>query len=154
MVAASVDAARHASALAALGGAGVAVLLAALVLGHAGAVLAAIVVLGSDYAGAVLLSEEEVLDAGAPLHAAGLLAVAELALWSLELRGAPAPDRRSLAWRAALLGALVLLSIVLGAVVLVVARVPVRGSVAWDAVGVAAAALLLATLARLARQQR
>jgi hypothetical protein len=95
--------------------------------------------------------DDATLDAGAPLYAAGLLILAELAYWSLELRGPGREEPRVVVRRLAALGALAFLSLVLGAFVVVVTTAPLGGGLLWDIVGVAAAAATLAILARLAR---
>jgi hypothetical protein len=107
--------------------------------------------LGAAYATELALGGGPV-DTRAPLEAAGLLLVAELAYDSLEQGVARAsPELAGL--RVALLTALIVGSIALGAGILVVAAIPLQGGVGLTAVGVAAAAVAFALLARLTRQR-
>ena len=110
-----------------------------------------LVLLGGEYAASLALAGAEV-DAAAPVVAAGLLGVAELAYWSLELRGPGREDGRVLVRRLAALAALAVLSLAVGSFVLLAAAVPPGDGVLWDAVGVAAAAATLAIVAALARR--
>ena len=123
-----------------------AVLLAGgLVLRQALAIPIAVCLLGAPYV-ARLGFEADALDTRAPLIAALLLAVAELAYWSLELRGTIADEPGTYLRRVALLAALFVGTIVAGTAVLaLVAAIATRG-VAVDVVGAAAAAGAIALL--------
>jgi hypothetical protein len=131
-----------------------AVLLLALALvgGWAGLLPWPLVLLGAAYVASLELRPDgSTIDGAAPLVGAGLLALAELAYWSLELRGPGREERRLLARRGAALVGLALLSLLLGTLVVTLTAVPLGGGAAWDAVGVAAAAAALALILRLAR---
>ena len=117
------------------------------------ALLLPLVLLGAAYVASLELRPDAgAIDAAAPLVGAGLLAVAELAYWSIELRGPGREERRLLARRAAAVVGLALASLLLGAVVVTLTAVPLGGGVVWDAVGVAAAAAALTLILRLARR--
>lgn len=133
------------------GAAALLTLLLALGAGWPSAIPWTLALLGGTYATGLAVRDDATLDAGAPLYAAGLLLLAELAYWSLELRGPGREEPRVVVRRLAALGALAFLSLVLGAFVVVVTTAPIGGGVLWDVVGVAAAAATLAILARLAR---
>lgn len=112
-----------------------------------------VVLLGGAYVASLeLRADDSTIDAAAPLFGAGLLLLAELAYWSLELRGPGREERRLIARRAAALVGLALLSLLLGTLVVTVTAVPLGGGAAWDAVGVAAAAAALALIVHLARR--
>ena len=83
------------------------VLAAGLALSLAVTVPVAIVLLGAEYV-AILGVEADVLDTHAPLVAGALLAVAELAYWSLELRTPVVDEAGTYLRRIALLATLVL----------------------------------------------
>ena len=124
------------------------VLAAGLALSLAVTVPVAIALLGTEYV-AILGFETDVLDTRAPLVAGALLAVAELAYWSLEQRTAVGEEaglqlRRALSVLATTFG-----SAALAAILLAATSVPLGGSVTWDAFGLAAAAGAVAVLARL-----
>ena len=108
--------------------------------------------LAAEYAAALAARGAADVDAAAPLVGAGLLVVAELAYWSLELRGPGYEESRVVARRLGALAALAFLSIVLGAFVVVLTAAPLGGGLAWDAVGVAAAGGTLAIVAWLAHR--
>lgn len=113
----------------------------------------AVAALGAEYV-ALLGFEGEALDARAPLVAASLLAVAELAYWSLELRGGVDDEPGTYLRRIALLVALLLGVAAFGIVVLaVVAAVPAQGP-AFDVLGAVAAIGALALVALAARSSR
>jgi hypothetical protein len=130
----------------------------ALVLLTAGLVLdlpvtvpAAVGLLGAEYV-AILGFETDALDTRAPLAAAALLALAELAYWSLELR-LPVVDEAGTAFRRVALLAAALLAVVgLGALVLTLVEVVAAGGVAVDVLGAGAALGALALLALAARR--
>lgn len=109
--------------------------------------------LAAGYALSLSLGPERAtIDAAAPVVAATLLVVAELAYWSLELRDPGRWEGPLLARRLAVLGALALVSLALGSVVVVLTTVDLRGGVGLTFVGVAAAVATLAILAGLARR--
>ncbi|HEX4930696.1 MAG TPA: hypothetical protein VFV62_08285 [Gaiellaceae bacterium] len=127
------------------------VLAGGLVLRFSATVPAAITLLAAEYV-AVLVFDTEALDTRAPLVAAALLAVGELAYWSLEVRGPVVDEAGTYLRRIALLALLVLGAIGLGTVVLVVVEVVEAGGVAVDMVGAAAALGALALLGLAARR--
>ena len=107
---------------------------------------AAICVLAAPYV-AELGFELDGLDTRAPLLAGLLFVIAELAYWSLELRGTLADEPGTYLRRVALLAALTVATIAAGTVVLaVVEGVEARG-VAIDLVGAVAAVGAIALLA-------
>jgi len=107
---------------------------------------AAIVVLAAPYV-AVLGFEIDGIDTRAPLLAALLFVVAELAYWSLELRGTLADEPGTHLRRVALLATLAVVTIAAGTLMLaVVERVAARG-VAIDLAGAVAAVGAIALLA-------
>jgi hypothetical protein len=110
------------------------------------AIPAAVCVLATPYV-AALGFELDGLDTRAPLLAALLFVVAELAYWSLELRGTLADEPGTYVRRVALLAGLAVATIVGGTVVLaVVGAIAARG-VAFDLLGAAAAVGAIALLA-------
>jgi len=126
------------------------VLVAALVLGWSPLVPVAIATAGGLY-GAQLLVDGATLDAAAPLLAAGLLLVAELAYWSLEesyrVAGDPGDGLRHAAFVAVLaVGALLLCGILLALVEAVQAE-----GLALDVLGALAASAVLAAVVLAAR---
>jgi hypothetical protein len=134
-------------------------LLAALVLalalwrGWPTAVAWALALLASGYALSLSLGPDRAtIDAAAPVVAAGLLVVAELAYWSLELRDPGRWEGPLLGRRLAVLGALALVSLALGSVVVVFTTLETGGGVGLTVLGVAAAVATLAILAGLARR--
>ena len=107
---------------------------------------AAIIVLAAPYI-AALGFEIDGIDTRAPLLAALLFVVAELAYWSLELRGTLADEPGTYLRRVALLATLAVVTIAAGTVMLaVVERVAARG-VAIDLAGALAAVGAIALLA-------
>jgi hypothetical protein len=107
---------------------------------------AAIVLLAAPYV-AVLGFEVDGLDTRAPLIAALLFTVAELAYWSLELRGTLADEPGTYFRRLALLAALAIGTIAGGTVVLVVAEQVAADGPAFELAGAAAAVGAIALLA-------
>jgi hypothetical protein len=106
----------------------------------------AICLLAAPYV-AALGFEIEGIDTRAPLLAALLFVVAELAYWSLELRGTLTDEPGTYLRRVALLASLALVTIAAGTLVLVVVeRVAARG-LAIDLLGAAAAVGAIALLA-------
>ena len=91
------------------------------------------------------------LDPWAPVYAGALLTVAELAYWSIELRGRAHEAERLTERRAALIAVLALLAISAGGLVLAATSVDLGSGVAIDLLGVAAAVGALAVVAALAR---
>jgi len=128
-----------------------AVLAAGLVLRLPATIPAAIVLLGAEYVG-VLVFDTDALEARAPLVAGTLLAVGELAYWSLEVRGPVVDEAGTYMRRFAFLALLVVGAIGVGAVVLMLVEVVAAGGVAVDILGAAAALGALALLALAARR--
>ena len=112
---------------------------------------AAIAVLGAEYV-AILAFETDVLHTQAPLVAGALLAVAELAYWSLELRTPVVDEAGTYLRRIALLATLVVGIVVVGAVMLTLVEVVAAGGIAVDILGATAALGALALLALAARR--
>ena len=81
-----------------------------------------------------------------------LLAVAELAYWSLELRGPVVDESGTYLRRIALLATLVLGVVGLGAIMLTLVEIVEAGGIAVDILGAAAALGALALLAAAARR--
>jgi hypothetical protein len=127
------------------------VLAAGLALRLSVAVPVAIALLGAEYV-AILGFETDVLDTQAPLVAGALLAVAELAYWSLELRTPVVDEAGTYLRRIALLATLVLGVVGVGAVMLTLVELVAAGGVAIDILGAAAALGALALLALAARR--
>jgi hypothetical protein len=111
-----------------------------------------LVLLAVEYAAALAARGTAEVDAAAPLVGAGLLLLAELGYWSLELAGPGYEEERVVARRLGALGVLAFLSVLLGAFVVVLTAAPLGGGLAWDAVGVAAAGGTLAIVAWLAHR--
>ena len=88
----------------------------------------------------------------APLYAAGLLAVGELAYWSFEIRLSKPAVPGIAARRLALLSGLVAGSIAVGAVLVSVARIDAGGGLLLESAGVAAAVAFAAVLLALSRR--
>jgi hypothetical protein len=136
------------SLLALLGIAGWLLLAGALGAGIPAGVVPGVVVLGAEYA----LSLGPALDGRAPLYAAGLLVVAELSYWSLELRIGIAAEPGTTRVRAALVGVLAVSAVVLGGIMLGLSGLRLGGGIGWEVVGLAAAVGALALVAALARR--
>jgi hypothetical protein len=111
----------------------------------------AIAVLGAEYV-AILGFEADALDTQAPLVAGALLAIAELAYWSLELRGAVDDEAGTYLRRVALLATLVVGVVGVGAIMLTLVEVIAAGGIAVDILGAAAAFGALGLLALAARR--
>jgi hypothetical protein len=137
-----------------LGAAGVVLVLLAVALGRAGLVAAGLVVVLAGYAASVVARDSAALDPAAPLVGGTLLVVAELAYWSVELRGKESEGRSVLVRRLAMLAALTAGAVGLGAGVLAATALPLGGGLVWNLVGVAAAVAALALIARLASVER
>jgi hypothetical protein len=111
----------------------------------------AIALLGAEYV-AILGFEADALDTRAPLVAGALLAVAELAYWSLELRGPVVDEAGTYLRRIALLATLVVSFVGVGAIMLALVEVIATGGVAVDILGAVAAFGALGLLALAARR--
>ena len=127
------------------------VLAAGLALSISVAIPVAIGLLGAEYV-AILGFETDVLDTQAPLVAGALLAVAELAFWSLELRTLVVDEAGTYLRRIALLATLVLGVVGIGAVMLTLVELVAAGGIAVDILGAVAALGALALLALAARR--
>jgi len=110
------------------------------------AVPLAVLALGTAYA-ISLGVEGAALDDRAPLLAAALFLLAELAYWSLELREAVADEPGAYLRRIGLLSALALAGLAVGAALLAVVDAGERGGVALGAIGAVAAVAALAIIA-------
>lgn len=126
---------------------GVALLVAALTLGRARQVGLSLALLGLGY---VLATIGRPVDAGAVLYGTGLLAVAELAFWSLDLRGAADPPLGAHRRRWLFITATCAASTVLGGAVLLAGAVAPGGAAREVAAALAAAGVvgLLVALSR------
>lgn len=123
-----------------------AVLAGAIVLRAPVAIPGALGVLAAPYV-ALVAFETEALDSRAPIVAALLFVIAELAYWSLELRGALADEAGTYLRRLSVLAVLALATVIGGTAVLaLVAAVGARGT-GVDVVGAAAALVAVALLA-------
>jgi hypothetical protein len=91
------------------------------------------------------------IDQWAPVYAGGLLVVAELAYWSIELRGRSQDAERLTERRAALIAALGLAAVAVGGLVLAATSLRIGSGIATDVLGIAAAVAALAVVARLGR---
>ena len=144
---------RLAVVVAGVGALGVVLVAAAVILRRDGLVALALAALGAAYALSLFLPEG-LLDAWAPLVAAGLLLVAELAYWSLELTTPVRAERGIVRRRAALVAAAAVVAAPVGALVLAAATVAVAGGILWDAAGIAAAVAAVGLAAAVARGSR
>jgi hypothetical protein len=111
----------------------------------------AVAILTAEY-GLSLYHQHSPVDPRAPLFAAGLLLLVELAYWSAESHRLVRDDRAVLGFRLAVLAVVTLAAIALGALVLLAAELPLAGPVARLALGVAAASTVLALIAALSRR--
>jgi hypothetical protein len=137
----------------AAGAAGALVLLAAgLTLRRPVAVPLALLSLGGGY-GALLAVQGPALDGRAPVVAAGLFLVGELAYWSLELREAVADEPGAHVRRLALLATLALGALAVGAGLLAVVDAGEREGLALETLGVVAAVAALAVVALAGRER-
>jgi len=91
------------------------------------------------------------VDQWSPMYAGAFVAVAELAYWSVELRGRAQDSERLTERRAALIAVLSLLGVTAGGLVLAATSIDVGSGILLDLVGVAAAIGALVVVARLAR---
>jgi hypothetical protein len=142
----------RAGAAGALGAAGVALVLAAVALGRRRPVAWALVVLAAQYA-LGLAGRDGRLDGGAPFVAVGLLLLAELAYWSVELARTGREEAAAALRRLAALGALGVAALALATLVLAATAIPLGSSEAWTVVGLAAAAAAVALIASLAQDR-
>jgi hypothetical protein len=126
-------------------------LAAGLALRRPAAVPLAVLALGTAYA-VSLGVEGAALDDRAPLLAAALFLLAELAYWSLELREAVADELGAYLRRVGLLSALALAALAVGAALLAVVDAGERGGVSADALGALAAVAALAIVALATRR--
>jgi len=132
--------------------AGVAVAVVALVLGRAGLVGPALILLAAGYT-TRLAGLDPGLDGRTPLVAAELVASGELAYLSIALRLPVAQARALVAGRAAFAVFEALGAAVVAAVVLAAAGLPAAGGASGDALGVFGAAVALGLVALLARRR-
>jgi hypothetical protein len=130
----------------------IALLAVCLVAGWLSGVAATLVLLAAQYASTLAVLGEATVDAAAPLYAAGLLVLAEVSYWSLDLRAPGREESRVVVRRLTVLAALAILALVLGAFVVVLTSAPLGGGFVWDSVGVAAAVGIFVIIARLARR--
>ena len=112
---------------------------------------AAVTLLGGEYL-AIVGFETDALDTRAALVAAALLVVAELAYWSLELRGPVVDEAGTYLRRIAFLATLVVGTLGVGVGLLALVEVVSAGGVAVDILGAAAALGGLALIAAAARR--
>jgi hypothetical protein len=131
--------------------AALAVLAVGLVLSLPLTVPAAVALLGAEYV-VILAFETDAIDTRAPLVAGALLAVAELAYWSLELRRPVADEAGTSLRRLALLAALLFGVVAFGAVILALVEAIEAAGPAVDVLGAVAAVGALALLALAARR--
>ena len=129
-------------------------LAAALTMRLATLVPAAIFLLGAGYA-SHLAFDNVPLDQGSAAFAAGLLAVAELAYWSLELRSTVPDEAGGYLRRIAFVAALGLATLGLGAVLLAAVELGREGGIGLELLGAFAAVAALGIVAVLsARDSR
>lgn len=121
------------------------ILLAALVLGSPRLVPLSLVLAVAGYE-TQLAWDDAPLDAAAPVLAAGLYLVAELAYWSLEERDRAPGDPGEGLRRAAFVAALGAGALVMGASLLALVDAVQAQSLAFDVLGAAAAAAVLAAI--------
>jgi len=134
----------------AIGLAGALLLALALLARLGGLVPWAILLAGAEY-GAFLAIHETSVDGYAPIYAAGLLLVTELAYWSMEPRVQGAVGEGLTTRRVTLLIAVCVAAGGIGGLILAMSEASVNGGLWLEALGVAAAVGALALLARLAR---
>ena len=141
----------HAPALLALGGGATTLLGAVLVLGRAGGIPWALVILGGEFI-ISLYVRGGALDLTAAVYGPALLLTAELAYWSLEQR-TRSVEEPGLAWRRARATALLIAcTLSVGLLEAVIADLPVSGSLALLAAGLGAAVLSFGLVALLVRR--
>ena len=129
--------------------------LASLVLGLAFGVAVlvptALLLLGGEYAIA-LVARGEPLDERAPLVAAAFVAAAELSYWALELRGATVDEPGILARRALRTAVFSGAAAAVAVFMLGVTTIALGGSSGWEVLGVAALVAAFAIVVALARR--
>lgn len=121
----------------------VAVLVIGLTVRFAPTVATAIALLGVGY-GAYVVVNEPALDLAAAAYGAGLLATAELAYWSLELRGGVADEPGAYPRRVSVIALLSLGGLALAALVLALVEAAALEGIAIEIVGATAALAMLA----------
>jgi hypothetical protein len=94
------------------------------------------------------------VDQWSPFYAGAFLAVAELAYWSVELRGRASDKERLNERRAGLIVVLALIGVVAGGFVLAATSLDIGSGIAIDLIGAAAAVGALVVVARLARPRQ
>lgn len=109
---------------------------------------AAVVLLGAGYA-AHLVLDDVALDQGSAAFAAGLLATAELAYWSLELRSSVPDEAGGYLRRIAYVAVLSLGTLALGAALLAAVELGSGGGVGLDLLGALGAVAALGVVAAL-----
>jgi hypothetical protein len=109
--------------------------------------------IGAEYAAWFAL-EGGGIDTRAPVYAAGLIVVGELAYWARDRRSVAAPDLELEARRLVALLITATGAIAAGATVLGVSSLSIGGGVALEALGVACAVTLLVIVAKLVRADR
>ena len=137
---------------AATGVTGVLLVAAAVVRGRGSLVAWGLLALAAAYA--FSLAGRPGVDGPSPLVATGLLLVAELGYWSVELARTAREEAAVALRRLVGLAALAAGSLALATFVLAATAVPLSSSTIWNAVGILAAAAVLALIARLARARR
>lgn len=111
-------------------------------------------ILATEY-GLSLYHQRGPVDARAPLFAAGLLLLLELAYWAAgESHRLMRDSPRVLGFRLVVLALLALAAVILGSLVLLAAELPLAGPVARLTLGVIAASTVLALIATLSRRGR
>lgn len=141
----------RAGTVAFVGGIGVLLVLLAVVRARGSLVAWGLVALAAAYAGG-LAGRAGPIDGGAPLVATGLLLVAELGYWSVELARTGREEPAVALRRLAALAALAVGALALAATVLAATAMPLSSSGLWNAVGITSAAAVLALIARLAQK--
>jgi hypothetical protein len=106
-----------------------------------------LVILGALYAWTLGGGE---IDQWAPFYAGAFLAVAELAYWSVELRGRAQDSERLTERRAGLIVVLALIGVAAGGFVLAATSLDIGSGIATDLLGVGAAVAALVVVARIA----
>jgi len=110
-----------------------------------------LILLGIAYTVSLLVHGRGV-DGAAPLVAAGLLACAELAVWSLDERYPVAAERRVVVARLWALAGLVGAGLTASALVVALAAAPAGAGLAWTVLGADAAVLAVAVASHLVRR--
>lgn len=138
---------------AAIGAAGLMLLVLVLWRGGAEFLPASIVCLAAAYTVAVVVHGAPV-DERAPLVGAGLLLCCELAVWSLDERPAIAAERAPVRTRATALAALTGGGLAASALVVAVSAASVGRGLVWTVAGAAAAVLAVGLAVRLSHRDR